>query len=85
MIRRFLLPNTGDITVDVVDSSNKTVNATVYVNYSSSGTKPLTDIDVGGGFAGYRIYSNWSGTYYVKVRPYGNLASNKGTFALIAP
>jgi len=31
---------------------------------------------------GYHFYAtNWSGTYYVKVRPYGDMSYNKGSFA----
>jgi hypothetical protein len=77
---------TGDIVVDVYNSSLSLVSATVYDSSSgaSANNYKLTDIDLGTGIL-YRIYSNWSGTYYVKVRPYGDNNSNKGTFALFAP
>jgi hypothetical protein len=44
-------------------------------------------IDVGKSEStGYSLFAtNWFGTYYVKVRPYNNDITNKGSFALLAP
>jgi hypothetical protein len=73
---------TADIVIDVYNSSMNLVSA-------ANGTS-LSGIDVGNGVNGshlqdYIQFTNWSGTYYVKVRPYNNNNSNKGTFALFAP
>ncbi|MDR1220584.1 MAG: fibronectin type III domain-containing protein [Treponema sp.] len=74
---------TSDIVIDVYDSSLNLV-------YAANGT-PLSGIDVGKSgasgtqFVNYIEFTNWSGTYYVRVRPFNNSSSNKGTFALFAP
>jgi hypothetical protein len=61
---------TSDIVVDVYNSA---------LNSVSIGGVLQSGIDVGNAIS---ISATWSGTYYVKVRPYANLSSNKGTFAL---
>jgi hypothetical protein len=73
---------TADIVIDVYNSNENLV-------YAANGT-PLSGIDVGNGVNGnhlqdYIQFTNWSGKYYVKVRPYGDSNSNKGSFAIFAP
>jgi hypothetical protein len=81
--REYSSTYTGNIVIDVYDSYFDVVS-------SVSGT-PLSGIDVGKSVSSginlenYVRFTNWSGTYYVRVRPYNNNDSNKGTFALFAP
>jgi hypothetical protein len=78
--REYSSTYTSDIVVDVYDSDNYLIEAPIIVNGTNIGRQTLSGIDVGDT---RRIYAtNWSGTYYVKVRPYGNSSSNKGTFAI---
>jgi len=78
---------TADIVVDVYSASLNLMSGPIYRGSTFYTNSTWQDIDVGGSAStGYNLYAtNWSGTYYVKVRPYGNLNSNKGTFVLFAP
>jgi fibronectin type 3 domain-containing protein len=67
---------TGDIAVDVTLD-----NDLIYLTING---RPLFNINIGRGSTdSNRIQaSNWSDTYYVKVKPFSNSNSNKGTFVL---
>jgi hypothetical protein len=78
---------TADIVVDVYSASLNLMSGPIYRGSTFYTNSTWQDIDVGGSSSsGYNLYAtNWSGTYYVKVRPYNNSSSNKGTFMLFAP
>jgi hypothetical protein len=79
---------TANIVIDVYNASLNLVTGAIYSNaFTLVGNGQWYNIDVGKGVVnGYSLYSNnWSGTYYIKVRPLNNNNANKGNFALIAP
>ena len=75
---------TGDIVIDVFNSSLTQMQGPIYVGNEFLKNDTWYGIDIGAGATtGTWIYANnWSGTCYVKVRPYNNSNSNKGTFCL---
>jgi len=73
--RKYTTNFTSDIVIDLYDSNLSLVNL-----YHG----PIYELDLGElvGSTHEVSFSNWSGTYYVKVKPKGGSASNKGTFRL---
>jgi uncharacterized repeat protein (TIGR02543 family) len=74
--RQYTTSFTSDIVVDLYDSRLS------IVSLPSRG--PIYEIDLGAFTVPphYLAFSDWNGTYYVKVKPKGGLASNKGTFRI---
>jgi hypothetical protein len=65
---------TSDVVIDLYNSE---------LNLISVGGVPISNYDVGNGTSNWVYATNWSGTYYVKVKPKNNLSSNKGTYYIV--
>jgi len=78
---------TADIVVDVFNEALILITGPIYYAGSFYTRGNWENIDVGASYAsGYSLYAdNWGGTYYVRVRPYNDSNSNKGTFVLFVP
>jgi hypothetical protein len=67
---------TSDVVIDLFDSASYSI---------SVGGTTISDYDVGNGTSNWVYATNWSGTYYVKVKPKNGLSSNKGSYFIQCP
>jgi hypothetical protein len=67
---------TSDVVIDLFDSTFYPI---------SVGGNSISNYDVGNGTSNWVYATNWSGTYYVKVKPKNGLSSNKGSYLILCP